>query len=145
VVDAMTPVVIHGNAMVIFNRGVLITGDSRSGKTALCQQLLKRGHRIIADDAVVLDRQDGSLYASAPASTHNKMALEPAHIVSIRERFGAQSLVNRYKLHLHTMLDNTHTKNSRQNHTDCLKTIEIHSAIDLDISAFEMLVQNAID
>ena len=52
----------HGVLMNIYGQGVLMMGDSGIGKSETAIELLKRGHRLVADDAVEIQRVSGSLY-----------------------------------------------------------------------------------
>ena len=56
----------HGVLMNIYGQGVLMIGDSGIGKSETAIELLKRGHRLVADDAVEIRRISDSLYGSAP-------------------------------------------------------------------------------
>ena len=56
----------HGVLMNIYGQGVLILGDSGIGKSETAIELLKRGHRLVADDAVEIRRVSNSLYGTAP-------------------------------------------------------------------------------
>lgn len=130
--------------MVMFGHGILITGNSGTGKTRLCQQLLGRGHQIIADDATTLFYQDGHLHASSPPFSLGKIVLDNT-ICSIAEVFGAKSWVEQHKLSLHVELDQTHRNHSQQSYTNILPTTQAGKEISLDVSAFELLVQNTLD
>lgn len=59
---------LHGSAVAFASRGILILGESGSGKSALALSLLGRGAALVADDRVVLERRGGALVASAPAT-----------------------------------------------------------------------------
>ena len=58
----------HGVLMNIYGQGVLILGDSGIGKSETAIELLKRGHRLVADDAVEIRRVSNSLYSSTRRS-----------------------------------------------------------------------------
>ena len=62
--------VVHGTALVIDKIGVLILGPPHSGKSELAFALLERGHCLIADDAVTLEPDNESIFAT-PTETHN--------------------------------------------------------------------------
>jgi HPr kinase/phosphorylase len=62
-------VALHASAVAWNDRAALITGASGSGKSALVLQLLAHGCALIADDATVLQVDNGQLIASAPPST----------------------------------------------------------------------------
>ena len=56
----------HGVLVEIYGEGVLINGDSGIGKSETAIELVKRGHRLVADDAVEIRRVSNSLYGTAP-------------------------------------------------------------------------------
>lgn len=61
------PILVHGVLLQVFGLGVLLTGDSGSGKSELALELLSRGHQLVADDAVELRRVGGgSLIGHCP-------------------------------------------------------------------------------
>ena len=57
---------LHGSAVALGSRGVLILGGSGSGKSSLALALIGRGAVLVADDRVVLVRRGDALVASAP-------------------------------------------------------------------------------
>jgi HPr kinase/phosphorylase len=60
---------LHASAVAVDGRGVLITGPSGSGKSALALELMGMGAQLVADDGVLLSRApDGGVTARAPAS-----------------------------------------------------------------------------
>lgn len=59
---------VHASAVVMGGRGLLVTGPSGSGKSALCLSLMGRGAVLVADDRVRLWRDGDRLMADAPAS-----------------------------------------------------------------------------
>ena len=64
----MTEHVLHASCVDVSGRGVLVTGASASGKSALCLQLLALGAKLVADDRVKINMLDSDLVASAPAT-----------------------------------------------------------------------------
>ncbi|MDO5605583.1 MAG: serine kinase [Paracoccus sp. (in: a-proteobacteria)] len=60
---------VHASAVAVGGRGVLVTGDAGSGKSALCLQLMALGGVLIADDRVVLRRESAQVIADAPEAT----------------------------------------------------------------------------
>jgi len=79
----------HGVLMEVYGEGVLITGESGIGKSETAVELLKRGHRLIADDAVEIRRISGnSLTGSAPDLIRNYVELRGIGIVNVAKLFG---------------------------------------------------------
>ena len=81
---------IHGVLMDLFGVGILITGDSGIGKSETALELVKRGHRLVADDAVDIRRpaQD-ILLGEAPDLTRNLMELRGIGIIDVAALYGA--------------------------------------------------------
>lgn len=88
--DAMAPrFTHHGVLMEIYGEGVLLIGDSGIGKSEAAVELLKRGHRLIADDAVELRKtSNGSLVGTSPELIRNYIELRGIGIVNVVQIFG---------------------------------------------------------
>ncbi|GGL51763.1 HPr kinase/phosphorylase [Wenxinia marina] len=63
---APAPETIHASCVAVAGRGVLITGPSGSGKSALALELMSRGAGLVADDRTILTRRGAGLVASCP-------------------------------------------------------------------------------
>lgn len=86
-------IVIHGVLVDVFGEGVLITGESGIGKSEAALELIKRGHRLVADDAVELRRvSEERLIGSAPAVTRHFIELRGIGIVDVKTLFGVESV-----------------------------------------------------
>ena len=82
----------HGVLMEIYGEGVLLTGESGIGKSEAALELLKRGHRLIADDAVEIRRiSTNTLAGSAPELIRNYIELRGIGIVNVAKLFGMGS------------------------------------------------------
>ena len=83
----------HGVLMEIYGEGVLLTGESGIGKSETAVELIKRGHRLIADDAVEIKRVSStSLVGSAPPLIQNYIELRGIGIINVATLFGAGSV-----------------------------------------------------
>jgi len=83
----------HGVLVEIYGEGVLIMGESGVGKSETAIELIKRGHRLIADDAVEIRRGAGhQLVGSAPEVIRHYMELRGIGVVDIRRLFGVSSV-----------------------------------------------------
>lgn len=83
-------VVRHGVLMEIYGEGVLLTGESGIGKSEAAVELLKRGHRLIADDAVEIKKiSSNTLQGSSPPLIRNYIELRGIGIVNVANLFGA--------------------------------------------------------
>jgi len=82
-------VTLHGVFMEIYSIGVLITGDSGSGKSELALELITRGHRLVADDApeftqIAPDVLDGT----SPEMLQDMLEVRGLGVLDIRQMFG---------------------------------------------------------
>lgn len=79
----------HGVLMEIYGEGVLLTGDSGIGKSEAAVELLKRGHRLIADDAVEIKKNSrDSIVGTAPELIRNYIELRGIGIVNVAKLYG---------------------------------------------------------
>ena len=81
--------VVHGVLMDILSLGVLITGDSGIGKSECALDLVVRGHRLVADDAVEVRRRgETDLIGTCPDLTRHHMEVRGLGVINIRDLFG---------------------------------------------------------
>ena len=79
----------HGVLVEVYGEGVLIIGDSGVGKSETAIELIKRGHRLIADDAVEIRRvSSNTLVGSAPDNIRHFIELRGIGIINARRIFG---------------------------------------------------------
>ena len=84
---------VHGVLVDIFGEGVLITGESGIGKSEAALELIKRGHRLVTDDAVEIRKvSDDTLVGSAPDITKHFIELRGIGIVDVKMLFGVSSV-----------------------------------------------------
>jgi len=84
---------VHGVLVDICGEGVLITGESGIGKSEAALELVKRGHRLVTDDAVEIRKvSDDTLVGSAPDITKHFIELRGIGIVDIKTLFGVSSV-----------------------------------------------------
>ena len=67
---------------------VLILGDSGIGKSETAIELLKRGHRLVADDAVEIRRVSNSLYGTAPEIIRHYIEIRGVGVIDVQQLFG---------------------------------------------------------
>ncbi len=73
----------------VYGEGILLIGDSGIGKSEAAVELLKRGHRLIADDAVEIRKvSTNSLVGTAPELIRNYIELRGIGIVNVAKLFG---------------------------------------------------------
>jgi HPr kinase/phosphorylase len=79
----------HGVLVEVYGEGLLLLGESGIGKSETAVELLKRGHRLIADDAVEIRRISGStLVGTAPELIRNYVELRGIGIINVAKLFG---------------------------------------------------------
>ncbi len=83
----------HGVLVEVYGEGILLLGDSGVGKSETAIELLKRGHRLIADDAVEIRRVSATtLVGRAPEIIRHYVELRGIGIVDVRRLFGMGSV-----------------------------------------------------
>ncbi len=86
-------IVIHGVLVDVYGVGVLITGESGIGKSEAALELIKRGHRLVTDDAVEIRKvSDETLIGTAPGITKYFIELRGIGIVDVKTQFGVESV-----------------------------------------------------
>jgi HPr kinase/phosphorylase len=81
---------IHGVLVDIYGVGVLITGKSGVGKSEAALELVKRGHRLVADDCVEIRQEDGdTLIGNAPELIEHLLEIRGLGIIDVMTMFGA--------------------------------------------------------
>ena len=83
----------HGVLVEVYGEGILIVGDSGIGKSELAIELVKRGHRLVADDAVEIKRVGVSrLVGSAPELIRHYIELRGIGVVDVQQLFGMSAV-----------------------------------------------------
>ena len=91
----------HGVLVEVYGEGILLLGDSGVGKSETAIELLKRGHRLIADDAVEIKRVSATtLVGKAPEIIRHYVELRGIGIVDVRRLFGMGAVKESEKLDL---------------------------------------------
>ncbi|MDD6222183.1 MAG: HPr(Ser) kinase/phosphatase [Lachnospiraceae bacterium] len=86
-------IVIHGVLVDVYGEGVLITGESGIGKSEAALELIKRGHRLVTDDAVEIRKiSDEVLVGQAPGVTKYFIELRGIGIIDVKTLFGVESV-----------------------------------------------------
>ena len=104
---AMAPQIArHGVLMNIYGQGVLILGDSGIGKSETAIELLKRGHRLVADDAVELRKvSNRQIMGTAPENIRHFIELRGIGIVNVARVFGVGAVKESESLDLVVQLE----------------------------------------
>lgn len=97
----------HGGLVEVYGEGMLLLGDSGIGKSETAIELVKRGHRLIADDAVEIKRvSDKTLVGSAPEIIRHYVELRGIGIVDVRRLFGMGAVKETERIDLVIQLEN---------------------------------------
>ncbi|GGB53893.1 HPr kinase/phosphorylase [Lentibacillus populi] len=92
---------IHGVLVDIYGVGVLITGQSGVGKSETALELVKRGHRLVADDSVEIRQEDyDSLIGNAPPLIEHLLEIRGLGIINVMTLFGAGAVRSYKKISL---------------------------------------------
>lgn len=83
----------HGVLLDIYGEGVMITGDSGVGKSEAAIELIMRGHRLVADDAVEIRLVADRLVGTAPEVIRNYIELRGIGVIDIRQLFGMRAVM----------------------------------------------------
>ncbi len=91
----------HGVLLEIYGEGVLLLGESGIGKSETAIELVKRGHRLIADDAVDIKRTENKLLVgTAPALIRHYIELRGIGVVDVRQLFGMGAVKEQQEIDL---------------------------------------------
>lgn len=86
-------ITIHGVLVDVYGEGVLIMGESGIGKSEAALELIKRGHRLVSDDAVEIRKiSDDTLVGTAPGITRYFIELRGIGIIDVKTLFGVESV-----------------------------------------------------
>lgn len=86
-------ITMHGVLVDIYGEGILIIGESGIGKSETALELIKRGHRLVADDAVEIKRiSHNTLSGTAPELIRYFIELRGIGIINVRELFGVSAV-----------------------------------------------------
>ena len=97
----------HGVLMEVYGEGILIVGDSGVGKSETAIELVKRGHRLIADDAVEIRKlSHTSLVGQSPENIQNFIELRGVGIINIARTYGASAVKQRQEIDMVIELEN---------------------------------------
>lgn len=81
-------ITVHGVLVEVYGLGVLLLGKSGVGKSETALELIKRGHRLIADDAVEIKRVDDDIRGTAPELIRHFMEIRGIGILDIERLYG---------------------------------------------------------
>jgi len=98
---------IHGVLVEVYGEGILIIGESGVGKSETAMELVKRGHRLVADDVVEIRRvSDKTLVGSSPEQIRHFLEIRGIGIVDVKNLFGMGSVKLTERIDLIVNLEN---------------------------------------
>ncbi|MBN2401529.1 MAG: HPr kinase/phosphorylase [Spirochaetes bacterium] len=123
---------IHGSLVDVFGVGVLLLGKSGVGKSECALELIEKGHRLVADDVVEIQKIDELfLFGTAAEIIRHHMEIRGLGIINVREIYGIGSVRNRKRIDIIVMLEEwDETKEYDRLGLDELK----YTILDIDLS-----------
>jgi HPr kinase/phosphorylase len=94
---------LHGTMVDVYGIGILISGKSGLGKSEVALDLVKRGHRLVSDDVVILTKKRNVLISSATEMNKHFMEIRGLGIIDVMSMFGVRSI--RYQKRLEVVLE----------------------------------------
>jgi HPr kinase/phosphorylase len=94
---------LHGSMVDVYGIGILIAGKSGIGKSEVALDLIERGHRLVADDVVMLTKKSNILIATPTEMNKHFMEIRGLGIIDIMSMFGVRSM--RYQKRLEVVLE----------------------------------------
>ena len=97
---------VHGVLMDVYGIGVLLLGESGTGKSECALDLVTRGHRLVADDVVEVAREgERILIGRGPTRIRHHMEIRGLGIINIRDLFGVAAIRHRKRIELVALLE----------------------------------------
>lgn len=97
---------LHGALVDVYGIGVLLLGESGTGKSECALDLVTRGHRLVADDAVEVSQEsDRIIMGRGPARIRHHMEIRGLGIINIRDLFGVAAIRYRKRIELVVLLE----------------------------------------
>lgn len=132
-------VTMHGVLVEVYGEGVLLLGDSGVGKSETAIELVKRGHRLVADDAVEIKRvSDTTLVGSSPEIIRHFVELRGIGIVDVRRIFGMGSIKDTEKI---DMIINLEIWQDKKQYDRLGLATEYNSILDINVPAITLPVK----
>ncbi len=92
--DQFAPTIsVHGSLVDVYGTGMLFTGRSGIGKSEIALDLVERGHRLVADDRVRIDKKaEGVLIGTAPEISRHIMEVRGVGLIDVKRMFGVRGI-----------------------------------------------------
>ncbi len=130
-VETPAQTALHGVLVDVYGIGVLLLGESGTGKSECALDLVTRGHRLVADDVVEIWREEtGEVVGRGPTRIRHHMEIRGLGIINIRDLFGVTAIRERKRIALVIQLEVWHPEKEYDRlglaeHTYLLLGIEI--------------------
>ncbi len=89
---------VHGVFVVVYDKGILLTGDSGIGKSETALELIRSGHSLVADDRVDILRVHNTLKGMAPELLRGMLEVRGIGIIDVVRMYGATSMIRRHNI-----------------------------------------------
>ena len=96
----------HGVLVDVYGVGILLTGHSGIGKSETALELVKRGHRLVADDNVIIKQISGTLIGTSPEMIRYFMEIRGIGIINVRNMYGTGSILEEKEVELIIEMEN---------------------------------------
>ena len=96
---------IHGVFLSIYGKGVIIKGDSGIGKSEIALELIKRGHLLVADDAVELYQIGQKIIGKSPKVLKNLLEIRGIGVINVVQMFGVGSVMTKSQVDMIIQLE----------------------------------------
>jgi len=97
--------VIHGGLVDVYGAGILLTGESGIGKSEIALDLVERGHRLVADDVVNIEKTDDRIIMGyGEELLQNTLEIRGLGIVNVRKAYGIRAVRARKRIEQHVEL-----------------------------------------
>jgi HPr kinase/phosphorylase len=129
----------HGVLVEVYGEGILILGESGVGKSETAVELLKRGHRLIADDAVDLRRvSNKSIVGTSPENIRHFIELRGVGVINVRRIFGLGAVKVSEKINMIIVLEHWDSEKFYSTIDPTTKTMDI---LDVEIPVITIPVK----
>ena len=132
-------ITMHGVLVEVYGEGILLLGDSGVGKSETAIELVKRGHRLVADDAVEIKRvSDTTLVGTAPSIIRHFVELRGIGIIDVKMIFGMGAIKETEKI---DMIINLEQWKEKKQYDRLGLNTEYNSILGIDIPALTVPVK----
>ncbi|MEH7883473.1 HPr(Ser) kinase/phosphatase [Bacillus sp. JJ1609] len=130
---------VHGVLVDIYGIGVLITGKSGVGKSETALELVKRGHRLVADDCVEIRQEDiGNLVGNSPELIEHLLEIRGLGILNVMTLFGAGAVRSHKRI---TLIINLEIWDQKKSYDRLGLDEETMKIIDTDVTKLTIPVR----